>query len=190
MTRWTSFVLFLLTATSLNAERVFRVKNADDLAAAAALLATPADSKAEPWVFRIAPGEYVLRHTLRILRSNVALLAEPGVRFRLADAVNEPVIAIGSQNEIPAESERVERIRLRGFEVDGNRGRQTSEVGHPRFWIRNNGIDVRMTKALVIEKSSRCRQPLGRPCDQLEILRYLRERLRVFRQFFRRRRLV
>jgi nitrous oxidase accessory protein NosD len=152
MMRFVEGLLFLSLVMGARAERVLRVENSGDLAVAAGVLATPAPRGAERLVVRMAPGNYVLKQTLRILRSNVALLGGPGVRFHLADGADQPAIAVGSQSETPTESERIERIRLSGFEVDGNRREQTCELSRRRPWIRNNGIDVRMAKDLRIEK--------------------------------------
>jgi hypothetical protein len=149
MARFLSLLLLLSTLSSLRAERSVTVANERDLAVAAQLLATPG---AEPLVVRVSRGNYVLRHALHILRSNVTVLGEPGAKFRLADAVNEPVIAIGSQSLAPVETERIRNIRISGIEVDGNRDAQASELDRGRPWIRNNGIDVRMVSRLSIDR--------------------------------------
>lgn len=142
-------LLVLGTVACIHAETV-RVESDADLAHAAALAA---DSCGEGRLrIDLAGREFVLPDTFRILRSNVHLRGTKGTRFVLADGVEKPVIAIGVQDEVPREEQRIRRIRVSNIEIDGNKSGQSSETGREQPWIRNNGIDVRMTSDLVVEK--------------------------------------
>lgn len=141
--------LILMMPTVCLADQILEVRNEQELAAAGKLLAE-GDAKA-PLMVRIAPGDYILEDSLRILRSNVQLTGDKGARLRLGRAVDKPVIVVGSQAEVPHETERIERIRISGIEIDGNREQQTSELQGDKPWIRNNGIDIRMVSHLDIE---------------------------------------
>lgn len=141
-------VLFVLFPIIAQAERVVEVRSTAELGEAKKLLAMP---DAEPLSVRIAAGEYVIDDTLRVLRSRVVIEGEKGARLRLAAGVNKPVLSVGSQREVPDEAERIEKIRIRNLEIDGNKLKQTSELDPERPWIRNNGIDVRMASDLEIE---------------------------------------
>jgi hypothetical protein len=96
----------------------------------------------------VEPNTYVVYDTFRINQSNVSILAEPGTKVVLGNHVNKPVIAIGSQEQIP--SYTIENIYISGVEIDGNKENQDSEFDTDRSWIRNNGIDVRAVKRLTI----------------------------------------
>lgn len=130
---------------------VLVVSDAASLRGAAAAAAGEVLADAPEIEIRIEAGTYVLEDSFRILRSGVFLNADRGAIFRLADRIDKPVVAIGSQDEVPPESARVRRIRISGLTVDGNMEAQTAEVGDERPWIRNNGIDVRRTSELLIE---------------------------------------
>jgi len=67
----------------------------------------------------IKANTYVLNKGIHIKRSNVKILGEKGVRIKLADHVNQPVIAIGSDEEIP--KFRIRNISLSDLEIDGNK---------------------------------------------------------------------
>ncbi len=97
----------------------------------------------EPLTLKVAKGVYVLEESFHIARSNVNLVGEPGARFVLGDEVNQPVIAVGTQNEWVDEFDIIENIHISGIEVDGNREHQSSELDSEKPWIRNNGIDAR-----------------------------------------------
>lgn len=144
-------LLFAVT-TGAAADRVFRVESPAQLEAVRSRLSGREGPAEGSLTIRLAAGEYMVRESLRILRSNVALIGEPGAKLRLAGGVNQPVIAIGSQREIPTEAERIRRVLIRGIEINGNRRAQTSEIGRERPWIRNNGIDVRMASRVAIEE--------------------------------------
>lgn len=151
MTRGIAGCVFVAVTFSAQGQRTVRVETSEQLKAAANLLARPAGRGEGRLVVRVEAGDYVLTKSLRIRRSNVALIGEPGARLRLGAGVNQPVIAIGSQREIPTEAERIERVMIRGLTIDGNRHAQGSELGREQPWIRNNGIDVRMASRVAIE---------------------------------------
>lgn len=135
------------------------------------------DSAADQVIVRVAEGRYKLRDTFHIARSNVSLEGEPGAILRLANRVQKPVVAVGSQKKFPVEADRIGNIRISDLEIDGNKDKQASEFDQDQRWIRNNGIDVRMTSNLLVERvSSRnnrsggfviswsCRDVLAREC--------------------------
>lgn len=95
---------------------------------------------------------YTLEDTFRITRSNVTLQAEQGAKFVLKAGVNRPVLAIGSQAATPATW--VENVVVKGLILDGNKDQQTSEYSSAAAWIRNNCIDVRKTRRLLIDNVS------------------------------------
>ncbi|MDQ8202689.1 right-handed parallel beta-helix repeat-containing protein [Pelagicoccus sp. SDUM812003] len=143
-------------------KRVEKAMNASD---AAAVLVT------------IAAGEYKLKDSFHINRSNVALKGEGQVTLRLANGAQRPVVAVGSQRDYPLDEERIHGIRISDLSIDGNREKQRSEYDRKLPWIRNNGIDVRVVTDLVVERvtsnsnrsgglviSWRCRDILVRDC--------------------------
>ncbi len=105
-----------------------------------------------PLVVKIAAGEYKLKRSLHINRSNVTIEGEPGVVLRLGKNVQAPVIAVGSQAAHPLDSERIENIVITDLTIDGNRDAQESEYDRDLPWIRNNGIDVRTVTGLRVER--------------------------------------
>ena len=96
-------------------------------------------------------GEYDLSQGIHINRSNVSLKGEPGVILKLENDVNQPVILVGTDKEIPSTGDTTENVQILNLEIDGNKANQSSEIDQERDWIRNNGIDVRMVKNLWIE---------------------------------------
>lgn len=135
------------------------VESDDDLARAATLAA---DTHGRGVLkIEVAGREFVLTDTFRILRSDVRLQGSPGTRLVLADGVEKPVIAVGVQNEVPLEEQRIRRIRISSLEIDGNKIGQGSETGADQPWIRNNGIDVRMTSDLVVDRVTSNRSRSG-----------------------------
>ncbi len=96
----------------------------------------------------IKAGIYNIDEGLRIDRSDVALIGEPGTVLILSDHVNQPVILVGDAAETPTTV--IETIKISGIEIDGNRAGQDSEIDPNRVWIRNNGIDIRMVHDLTI----------------------------------------
>src|SRR5438045_3775965 len=64
------------------------------------LLADPADAATQPIKIRVVAGTYLLKDSFRIMRSDVTLIGEKGAKFLLANNVNEPVIAVGTQQEV------------------------------------------------------------------------------------------
>lgn len=146
---------FLLAALLIPSEdesknRELTITNLDTLKAAQVYLDDPSKG-VDPVTLKVAKGVYRLGKSFRIARSNVELIAEPGAVFVLGKAVNQPVIAIGTQKEWVDESDIIENVSLSGIEVDGNREYQTSELGREKPWIRNNGIDVRGVRKLSID---------------------------------------
>jgi hypothetical protein len=92
---------------------------------------------------------YSLDDTVHINNSGVSLVGEPGACLRLNDHINKPVVAIGSQEEEPTTV--VEDITVQGLEIDGNKANQDSELVGDMPWIRNNGIDIRAARRVVID---------------------------------------
>lgn len=127
------------------------VHSVDELVALAPMLAGTAGDRESPLHVHLTAGRYVLHDSVRILRSHVTLSGERGCHLILADGVNEPVIAIGTQADQPATTAMINTITIRDLEIDGNRLGQTSETSLARPWIRNNGIDVRTVSGLVVE---------------------------------------
>ncbi|MDQ8187053.1 right-handed parallel beta-helix repeat-containing protein [Pelagicoccus sp. SDUM812002] len=131
----------------------------------------------DPLLIKIAAGEYKLKRSLHINRSNVTVRGESGVLLKLANKAQTPVIAVGSQAEYPLDSERIQNIAILDLEIDGNREAQLSEYDRHLPWIRNNGIDVRTVTGLRVEGvrcgnnrsgglviSWRCRDVLAKNC--------------------------
>jgi len=147
-----------VTAGSIQADtNVSRitVRDTQDLMDVQSLIGTPQTSLSAKTVVRvetvvhIEARTYVLQDTFRIAQSNFAVIAEPGTKVILADHVNKPMLAIGSQEEVP--SFIVENVYISGIVMDGNKENQDTEYETNRPWIRNNGIDVRAVKRLTIE---------------------------------------
>ncbi len=99
----------------------------------------------------VQPKTYRVRDTIRIKKSNVRIVFEPGVKFLLGDHANNPVIGIGDWGNPPAKIISNIYISGNGLEVDGNKANQDSEYCTDFPWIRNNGIDVRGVHRLTIE---------------------------------------
>lgn len=97
----------------------------------------------------VKANTYILKKGIRIQRSDVKILGEKGVKIKLADHANQPVIAIGSDEEIPRF--RIRNISISDLEIDGNKENQESELSPGKLWIRCNGIDVRMVDNLWIQ---------------------------------------
>lgn len=153
---------------------VFEISKSGDFRKAQKLLDT---SLAETIMIRISAGEYRLKRTLRINRSNVRIEGVPGAKLTLAKGVQAPVIAVGPQTEFPLEEERIWNVSIVDLEIDGNRDQQASEYDRHRPWIRNNGIDARTVSGLKVERvrcgnnrsgglviSWRCRDVVARDC--------------------------
>lgn len=97
----------------------------------------------------VEPGIYTIQDTIRINESNIQVIGVPGVIIKLADHVNKPVIAIGSQDNPP--NRLIENISITGLKIDGNKDNQDQEYDVSRSWIRNNGIDIRKVRRLTID---------------------------------------
>jgi hypothetical protein len=123
------------------------VRNSEDLKKALSI--ANKQGRSEKLTINVAANTYTLQDTFRISQSNVSIIAEPGTKVVLADHVNKPVIAIGSQEENP--TQLIENIQITGIEVDGNKSHQDNEFDKDYPWIRNNGIDVRGVRRLTIE---------------------------------------
>ena len=124
----------------------YTVRNGDDLMKA---LGTVDSTRPAKLTINVPANTYVLSDTARINQSNVAIIAEPGTKIVLANHTNKPVIAVGSQEEVPTTF--IENVYISGLEIDGNKANQDSEQDTQRPWIRNNGIDVRSVRRLVLE---------------------------------------
>lgn len=97
-------------------------------------------------------GNYSLADGIHINRSNVTMLGEQGAFLKLNEHVNQPVLLVGPDKEIPLyPNDLIRNIHISHFEIDGNQLNQTSEFDTTRSWIRTNGIDVRMVEHLSIE---------------------------------------
>jgi hypothetical protein len=145
------FVFFIYVA-SVNAQTdttTIVVEDTKGLLEAQNLLQKEASTTPTRTILQIKAKTYVLHDTFRIDQSNVCINANPGTKLILADHVNKPVIAIGSQEEIP--SYTIENICISGVEIDGNKDNQDSEFDADKPWIRNNGIDVRAVNRLTID---------------------------------------
>ncbi len=127
------------------------VSNLSELALAQEHIEAGGASSSKPLLVKIAKGVYELDSSFRIDRSNVSLIGEPGAKFVLAAGVNQPVVAIGTQKEWVDTSDVIESIRIYGIEIDGNKDNQDSELSADKPWIRNNGIDVRGVRNLIVD---------------------------------------
>jgi hypothetical protein len=96
----------------------------------------------------IKAGEYTLSQGIHINSSNITIIGEQGTLIKLGNHVNEPVILIGSDEEIPTTS--IENIKIETIELDGNKDFQDFETDPNRPWIRNNCIDIRMANDIWI----------------------------------------
>lgn len=96
----------------------------------------------------IRAGEYTLSQGLHISSSNITVKGEQGTIIALGDHVNQPVILVGSEAEIPTVG--IENIRIENLELDGNKDSQDFEEDPNRTGIRNNGIDIRMASSIWI----------------------------------------
>lgn len=147
-------VLFLVHIIESNAlagnvqRSQITVKNAAELSLALKKRQNVESSNASTIIY-VKPGTYTVSDTITINVSNVTVIAEPGAKIILADHVNKPVIAIGSQEESPTYT--IENIYISGIEVDGNKDNQESEYDADKKWIRNNAIDVRSVKRLTLD---------------------------------------
>jgi parallel beta-helix repeat protein len=123
------------------------VKNVTELSAALKYAQT--ENSSISTIIYVMPGIYTISDTIVINVSNITVIAEPGAKIILADQVNKPVIAIGSQEQTPTYT--VENIYISGIEIDGNKNNQNSEFVLDKNWIRNNAIDVRSVKRLTLD---------------------------------------
>ncbi|MFH0997178.1 MAG: right-handed parallel beta-helix repeat-containing protein [Pseudomonadota bacterium] len=148
-----SIVLFLVQsiggiANSENTQKSqIAVKNVTELSTA--LNNAQTENSTVSTIIYVRPGIYTISDTIVINVSNITVIAEPGAKIILADHVNKPVIAIGSQEETPTFT--VENIYISGIEIDGNKRNQNSEFDADKNWIRNNAIDVRRVKRLTLD---------------------------------------
>ena len=101
-------------------------------------------------VVTVPAGTHVCFRGLRINRSDVTLRGEGQAILKLASGVNQPVLLVGGDAEIPAAA--IRNIRVENLQIDGSQKGQTSETDPARPWIRNNGIDVRRVHGLVVDK--------------------------------------
>jgi hypothetical protein len=138
---------------SASEPQILEIRTVDELRALAPLLqGNTTATSAAPLMVRLSAGTYVLEDSIRILRSDVSLCGEPGTKLVLAAGVNEPVIAVGTQEETPSAGALISRVTIADLEIDGNMDGQTSETSPIRPWIRNNGIDARAVSHLTVER--------------------------------------
>jgi len=135
-------VVFVLVAVNAHAHKTISVSNADKLLKVINKLKSGS-------IVYLKSKSYVLNDTLRITTSNVSIIGEPGTKLSLANNVNKPVIAIGSQEAVPTFT--TVNVTISDIEIDGNKDNQSSEIQADKPWIRNNGIDVRAVKRLTIQ---------------------------------------
>lgn len=140
-----------LLAAQTPAAATITVSNVAELDAIRMLIGSPAPADAEAVTIEFAAGTYLLKQSVHIARSGVTLLGQAGTVFVLADEVNEPVIAVGTQAAIARPEDTISDILIRSIFIDGNKEHQSSERSLTRPWIRNNGIDVRAVTRLTIE---------------------------------------
>lgn len=143
---WSALALFCVSTAAQDFEE-FRIGSDSDFERVEKALA---NSSAEEIVVSIAQGKYTLTDTFHINRSRVSIFGEGEVLLSLANGVNKPVIAIGSQKSYPLAGDAIQDIEIMYISVDGNKEEQSSELEADRPWIRNNGIDARMVKGLVL----------------------------------------
>ena len=80
-------------------ERIIEVSNVEELRVAQKFVGSSRAEGAESVTIKIAPGFYEIDESFRINRSNVSLVGESKVMFLLASNANQPMIAVGTQNE-------------------------------------------------------------------------------------------
>lgn len=129
-----------------NAHKSYAVKDINELRVLLKSLQGK-DSNVSTFI-EVQPGTYTVTETIQINTSNLTIFAR-GVKLVLADGVNHPVIAIGSQEQTPTYT--ISNIYIVGVEMDGNKDKQTSELDSKKPWIRNNAIDVRSVTNLVLD---------------------------------------
>lgn len=99
----------------------------------------------------IKAGNYIITESIHINKSNVTLKGEQGTYLKLDDHINQPVIRVGTDKEIPVyPTDSIKNINILNIEIDGNKTNQDAEEDVKRKWIMNNGIDVRMVDNLYI----------------------------------------
>lgn len=96
----------------------------------------------------IKADEYVLQGGIHIDRSHVAVIGEEGAVLKLGDHVNEPVILIGSDEEVPSHS--ITDVTVSNLIINGNMEFQDFEEDPDRTGIMNNGIDVNAAHNITI----------------------------------------
>ena len=141
----------LVLSTKGDRNLVLEVSTIDELWEAEELVSDPNASSFNRIVIKLRPNVYRLSESFNIGRSRVDLVGQPGVTFVLADSVNMPVIAVGSQDFYLTEEDLIEDISISGIEIDGNRNGQSSEFVESKPWIRNNGIDIRAVTDMTVD---------------------------------------
>jgi hypothetical protein len=97
----------------------------------------------EPFVYELDVG-------LHIQRSNTTLEFMNGAKLFLKNEVNQAVILIGTDKEVPLEEDIIENILLLNPEADGNGKYQPSEFSTKQKWLMASVIDIRATRNLKI----------------------------------------
>lgn len=88
--------VFVLVTDNANAHKTISVNNADKL-----IKIINKNKLKSGSIVSLKSKSYVLNDTLRVTTSNVSIIGAPGTKLSLANNVNKPVIAIGSQEAVP-----------------------------------------------------------------------------------------
>ena len=138
--------LALVGISTGHAQRIYTIDSNDDFEQVEQSIR---DDDSAQLIVVIKPGEYELTDTFHINRSQVTLIGE-SAKLVLAPGVNKPVIAIGTQEETPIIDSQIHDIIITGISIDGSKETQTNELDEDQPWIRNNAIDVRAVKGLIV----------------------------------------
>jgi hypothetical protein len=95
----------------------------------------------------LKPGEYEIDKPIILDQSNVWLHGK-GVKLKLKDKANCPVIIVGTDRDTSVK--KVSNVRVLGFDIDGNRENQTQELNEANNELRNNCITVRGAENVII----------------------------------------
>lgn len=100
-----------------------------------------------------SPCVYNISSSL-ILTSGKTLRAYPADKqtiLKLANGADRAVILVGNDLQVGNSAPLVSNVLIKDITIDGNKAAQTSEFTPGKPWLRNNGIDVRFVKNLVID---------------------------------------
>ena len=101
-----------LTTSVINSQQT--VRNTSDLIKVEKIIDS---GKFTKLTINVKANTYILYDTFRINQSNVSIIIEPGTKVVLADHINKPVIAIGSQEQTPTTTIAVSYTHLRAHET-------------------------------------------------------------------------